>query len=275
PKERHLRRNMFLQGWSAKKRAAKDIPAELRGMMAVAEKYHLQANALAPSRNILRAMPMWDHVRANKSALRQACNSSIQTVQCLKANHGLLTVGEFADLAELWSDGAHESLDDLCECGICKAVRDASGCVCPMSCMSRANRIINALPARWDPRGVLPEDYEDNVSEVGPVEGDKMEFDRRVTTRGTISNVLRIFTDGTPPCGDRMDVSVNETASELVVATMGSVWQEGNSEPAAGAGIFVSNDHPLNRSIRLPASLNPTGLSGGLAVTLLAALNAD
>ncbi|TBU53794.1 hypothetical protein BD310DRAFT_785919, partial [Dichomitus squalens] len=275
PRERQLRLNMFLQSWNAKKRAAKNIPNELRAMIAVADKYNLQVNALAPSRHIMRAMPMWDHVRAKKPALNQACISSIGTVQCIKENHGLLTVGDFCDLAELKADVSHTLEDDRCECEICTSMRDVLGCRCPMSCMSRATKFLDALPTRWDPRGAHPEDYEEIPPEDDPVDDESLEFDRRVTTQGTLSKVFRIFTDGDEPCGDRVNIALDESVGSLSIATEGACWTNESKDVRVGAGIYVAENHPLNGSMSVPASLGKSRQAGILTASLAAMERAD
>ncbi|TBU38681.1 hypothetical protein BD309DRAFT_812244, partial [Dichomitus squalens] len=275
PRDRQLRLNMFLQGWNAKKRAAKNIPNELRAMMAVADKYNLQVNAIAPSRLIMRAMPMWDHVRANKSALNQACISSIGTVQCIKDNHGLLTVGDFCDLAELKVDVSHTSEDDRCECEICTSMREVVGCRCPMSCMTRATKFLDALPTRWDPRGVLPEDCERIAPDDDPIDDNALEFDRRATTQGNLSNVFRIFTDGNEPCGERVNVALDESAGSLSIATEGACWTNESKDVCTGAGIYVAENHPLNGLIRVPANLGQSRQAGVLTASLVAVEKAN
>ncbi|TBU26611.1 hypothetical protein BD311DRAFT_621189, partial [Dichomitus squalens] len=87
----------------------------------------------------------------------------------------------------------HERMNDECECTVCMAIEDEVGCPHPMSCMVRAKTILDTLPPRWDPRGHLPEDYEDNVPEDDPIEEGASEFDRRITTHGSVRELFRIF----------------------------------------------------------------------------------
>ncbi|KAJ3724919.1 hypothetical protein DFJ43DRAFT_965801, partial [Lentinula guzmanii] len=61
-------------------------------------------------------------------------------------------------------------------------------------CMNRAKQLLVTLPQKWNPCSVLPEDFE-------PQEGETPRrregtFDPRITTKGTLSDAFRIFTDG-------------------------------------------------------------------------------
>ncbi|EJF63490.1 hypothetical protein DICSQDRAFT_21799, partial [Dichomitus squalens LYAD-421 SS1] len=67
------------------------------------------------------------------------------------------------------------------------------GCLHPISCMTRAATVLDALPARWDPRGTLPEDYENNVPDDESEDENVIEIDRKITTYGSLGDVLRVF----------------------------------------------------------------------------------
>ncbi|KAG7451418.1 uncharacterized protein BT62DRAFT_927124 [Guyanagaster necrorhizus] len=56
--------------------------------------------------------------------------------------------------------------------------------------MLRAKDLLDTLPSKWDPRFMLPEDYEEAPKEI---EGG-FEFDRRITTYGSVAAIFQIFT---------------------------------------------------------------------------------
>ncbi|EJF60678.1 hypothetical protein DICSQDRAFT_62192, partial [Dichomitus squalens LYAD-421 SS1] len=91
------------------------------------------------------------------------------------------------------SSTPHEPEDDACECSVCVTIREESGCTHPISCMKRATRILDTLSPRWDPRGTLLEDYEDNESDEDQMENGEIDLKNKVTTHGTISEIFRIF----------------------------------------------------------------------------------
>ena len=121
-----------------------------------------------------------------------------------------------------------------------------------------------------------PEDYKDPVDlepPAPPVEG-AVWFDRRVTVRGHLGDAFRIFTGPDPVCTDRLDLRVSEAGGTLTVATNGSCIRNGETNAVAGAGIYVADEHPMNRSIRLPESLDQSNQTGETVATLIATTSA-
>ncbi|TFK84438.1 RnaseH-domain-containing protein [Polyporus arcularius HHB13444] len=63
---------------------------------------------------------------------------------------------------------------------------------------------------------------------------------------------------------------MSEDGSTLTIATDGSCIHNGERNAQAGAGIFVTNAHVLNQSIRVPGTIDQTNQTGEIAATLLA-----
>ncbi|EIN10797.1 hypothetical protein PUNSTDRAFT_63914, partial [Punctularia strigosozonata HHB-11173 SS5] len=82
-----------------------------------------------------------------------------------------------------------------CKCTTCKTMRE-TGCLNPHKCYVKAEELLDTLPPKWNPRGVKPEDYEPGeIIEQNP--DDSLNFDHRLTTRGNLREIFRIFTEGT------------------------------------------------------------------------------
>ncbi|TBU21222.1 hypothetical protein BD311DRAFT_679005, partial [Dichomitus squalens] len=275
PEEKSMRVNTFLQSWSPRQKAARDIPMELKAIIAVAKKHNLVVNALAPSRGIMKSMPMWGHTKADKRGLRKASKNDSLTVRCLKTKHRLVSVGDFVDFAGLEDKPEHVSMSDECECIICNEIETNFGCLHPISCMRRAGTVLDTLPPRWDPRGVLPEDYENNAPEDEPMDEDAIEIDRRITTHGSLSNVFRIFADDDEFCGERLNSNIEESDWPVTITTSAIGQKDSNSPQVIGAGVYVSEGNSLNSSIRLPMERKPTVQSGELSATLIATATAN
>ncbi|TFK80662.1 ribonuclease H-like protein [Polyporus arcularius HHB13444] len=58
------------------------------------------------------------------------------------------------------------------------------------------------------------------------------------------------------------------------MATDGSCFKNGERDAKAGAGIFVKEHHPLNRSFRLPENIEQSNQTGEITATLLATMTA-
>lgn len=90
---------------------------------------------------------------------------------------------------------------------------------------------MDALPAKWDPRGEHPEDYEEAQMSERLTEEIKNAriFDRTVTTRGTLASIFRIFTSTEPTCNERLNMKLAEgDVCELIIATDGSCIKTGS-----------------------------------------------
>ncbi|KAJ3743618.1 hypothetical protein DFH05DRAFT_1373762, partial [Lentinula detonsa] len=88
-------------------------------------------------------------------------------------------------------------------------------------------------------------------------------FENRVTTKGTLADAFRIFTEGTttnnlPDPHPQRD----EDIDEVIIYTDGSCTNNGNDNAKAGAGIFCPSNEDLNRAIRLPNEIPQTNQSG-------------
>ncbi len=273
PRQAGLRINPFLQKWKPR---VHGLPDALDGMMKVARKYGVRLEGLAFSRNILRAMPMWDHAYADRSALGRLIVPS-KLLTCLQSKHSACTVGEFEILASILNDATHRTIR-TCKCTGCTRTRSATGCNNPHQCAKRAKNMLGTLPGKWNPLERQPEDnercdWEELVQEQ--LSTDLVPFDRRVTTHGNLGHALRIFTAPTQVSNGLLTNDLNENGMAMTVATDGSCLNNGERNAQAGAGVFVELGHESNANFRLPANLEQSNQTAEITATLLAAQTAD
>lgn len=80
---------------------------------------------------------------------------------------------------------------------------------------------------------------------------------------GHLSEVFQIFTKGEKLNAlPRLLLSSNVTAETLSLATDGSCTNNRDADAVAGAGVFYSENNPLNMSIRVPPDLSQTNQTG-------------
>ncbi len=272
PRIASLRLNPFLQRWKPR---AHGLPPMLSAMMSVARKYGVRLEGLAFSRELLRSMPLWDHAHADRIALGRLTVPS-RLLSCLQDAHRARTVGDFMTLAQ-HIDGPEHRPRANCACSGCTLVRTTTGCESPHACCTRARDMIGTLPGKWNPYTPQPEDVEDRLMEELRLEGlpeRLVPFDRRVTTRGNVGNAFRVFTGPEPTSQDVLDIGIDEDGATMTIATDGSCYHNGEQDARAGAGLFVADGHALNRSFRVPVSLDQSNQTGELMATLLATMAA-
>ncbi len=273
PRLAELRHNPFLQKWKPKLRG---LPDELKCMLSVAKKYGVRLEGLAFSRTILSAMPMWDHIYADKIKLgRLSVPSKLLT--CLQQAHKARTVADFMRLAEILGGNSHRPRLS-CGCEGCTRLRTTEGCLNPHLCCLRARAMLDTLPSKWDPRRRQPEDYEDRQMDelrANLPSSELIPFDRTITTHGDLGHAFRIFTDGESASNCETPMVLDEASAVITVATDGSCINNGEKNAQAGAGIFVAEGHRLNESFRLPEGVEQTNQTGEVVATLLATIRTD
>ncbi len=268
PRDISLRVNPFLQKWKPR---ARGLPEELCGMMSVAKKYGLRLEGLALSKAIVRSMPMWNHIYADRVKLGQLSKPS-KVLNCLQTVHKAMTVGDFADLAIVLRNETHQR-KRACICQGCRRLKMTTTCADPHKCCTRAKEMVSMLPDKWNPEARRPEDYErqvmSNLRDEGLSEG-VVAFDRRITTEGDLGQALRIFTDDEPVCNEGVEMELDEDGARLTLATDGSCLHNGEGNARAGVGVFCETDLERNVSLRLPENLEQSNQTAEIAATLVA-----
>ncbi|KAI9061457.1 hypothetical protein FKP32DRAFT_1541828, partial [Trametes sanguinea] len=273
--ESNLRLSPFMQHWKPKMQGLQE---DLKAMLKVAAKYGLRMEGLAIERSILRALPMWDAVKADPKELRRLAGKS-RVVRCLAVNHEAKTVGDFERIASVLEDVGHGK-KSACVCKGCERMIAEERCASPGACAARAKAFLDLLPARWDPRGDHLEDQvKDAPEELEGRDDGKRKFDKHIITRGSTADVFRIFTDereSVCPESEERILTANSGGQErMIIATDGSCFRNGEEGAVAGAGIYIQGREEDSVAVRLPAEWNQTNQTGEIAAVLWAATNLD
>ncbi|KAF7325922.1 hypothetical protein MKEN_00443000 [Mycena kentingensis (nom. inval.)] len=129
-----------------------------------------------------------------------------------------------------------------------------------------------ALPAKWNPLLQQPEDYEappENAEE----EGQGAPFDRRVTAKGTLVDMFRIFADD-EPASEAPEMHLNPTpAAPMNMIILGRAHRQ-NSDDAQAAVAIMRTDTEAILPIRLPSEFEPSAHAAELLGILRAACEA-
>ncbi len=265
-----LRSNPLLQHWWPKLSA---LPQYLQRMLRTSAKYGLRLEGIAFSREILRRMPMWYHDQLELQVAKQLARTS-QVVSCLIDRHSLRTVGDFEAFVLNFHAPGHLHRAS-CTCAGCEFARLGVGCPRPHVCVERAVQFLDALPPKWDPRGQHPVDYEGQLHEILEATGRELGeglvlFNRRVTTKGSLGDAFRVFTDG-EICNRLPNMEASTHGDNIcVLATDGSCIRNGRADAQAGAGVFCATDATLCVSIRLPMQMLQSNQTGEAVATLTA-----
>ncbi|KAJ6539601.1 hypothetical protein B0H19DRAFT_869037, partial [Mycena capillaripes] len=250
-----MRMNAYLQSWFPKTSAA-SIGKDLAGMIKVGRKYGLEMDAMAVSREIQNAMPIWYHRKSY--ADRSVYNQDVEVVQCLRNNHKIRLVRDAVALGKKKDAPRHRPVW-YCRCSACRITRVITLCKNPHECYCKARELLDALEEKWDPREPQPEDYEDNQLPREGQEEETVGFDPRITTHGTIADTFRIFTNESPwnlrtmAPDSRHHADANE--EKITVYTDGSAIDNRQDNAKAGAEIYFGESDPRNRSIRIPEGI--------------------
>ncbi|KAJ7158271.1 ribonuclease H-like protein [Mycena crocata] len=90
------------------------------------------------------------------------------------------------------------------------------------------------------------------------------EFDRNITTRGTVADTFRIFTKQSRRNLRHRAPSRRPglATPEVTVYTDGSALHNGRGNAQAGAGVYFGEDDPRNKDIRIPAEVGRSNNDG-------------
>ncbi|KAF8160577.1 hypothetical protein K438DRAFT_1479563, partial [Mycena galopus ATCC 62051] len=265
-----VRINPFLQSWKTSSGANSKVKPELKSLLDTARSFQVRPEGLAFSKEIIRQMPIFFHREADPAIRRM--NSSRASI-CLRDRHRMRLVGDAEKIALGKRVHAHQN-NANCNCDNCEACRDELGCADPNGCYKRAEQLLDQLPCKWDPRKRQPEDYElpeDNEAD----DNGWIVFDRRVTVTGNLAEIFRIFTEGEGHCSKlpghlaRRSKLVMRISANIATAT------GGGPNARAGSGVFYKEDHPKNRTTRLPETVEQSSQTAEMVAVLEAASGAD
>ena len=245
----NLKMNIFLQSWQT---CNTKLPDDLKYMLKVANKYKVQLEGRAFSRDIIRQMPIWYHSESRD--IRKMYHS--RESECLRENHHVRIVHDVELLARNLQTHNHKPRSN-CGCSKCRHIRLNTQCPNPHKCFLKAQTLLGKLPEKWNPINELPEDYE-NVEPPLYDDTSLRPFNSKITQYGTLSDAFRVFTEG-KKCYKIPVLRWNEdyrNTPYIKVFTDGSCVNNGDRNASAGSGIYVSENSIYNRSIKIPSELS-------------------
>ncbi|KAJ7142127.1 hypothetical protein C8R43DRAFT_954469 [Mycena crocata] len=265
-----MRLNAYLQSWSPKT-SAKSVGKDLSGMIKIGKTYGVDMDVMEVSRDIQGDMPVWYHRKS--LAGRSLYNNGVEVVTCLQENHKISVVRDAAALGRKRDAPGHRPLK-RCRCDTCRQTRIETGCQNPHQCYSRARSLLDALHAKWDPLKPQPEDYEEEQTPREGLGPETVDFDSRITTRGSVADTFRIFTKGSRR---NLRGIVPQTKHDpvhdygtLVAYTDGSAVNNGKENARVGAGVYFGEGDPRNTSIGVPNKVGRSNNTGEMAAINIA-----
>ncbi|KAJ7733236.1 hypothetical protein DFH07DRAFT_754988 [Mycena maculata] len=142
----------------------RDPPALHKDLVKCVNKYGMSFEAVCPSTQIKKEMPLWYHPGADHRK-RQLNNG--EKADCMQKNHSVQTVGDGLNLTRRLDDPEHENLDS-CECNDCEEDRTVYDCENPHSCAAAAASRLRQILPEWLPtpgadETPVPEDDTDRL----------------------------------------------------------------------------------------------------------------
>jgi ribonuclease HI len=248
-------------------------------MLEAAKKYNVRLEGIQLANEVLIAMPIWLHAKANNIARRLA---TCTTAKCLIERHHIRTVEDTIHLAKLSEnfDEEKHTHSTECECEACMDIEITTGCMSPVLCVRLAQLMIKTLPPKW-----TPSDNPTNNSKIMPTKENEAEaerileeedqlapqkeeswtpFDRELITAKNLTDAFRVFTVGDEH-NDAVELRQPQTKRELLmIGTDGSCTRNGEADAQAGAGIFADTNSNYNKAIRVPLDETQSNQTGEL-----------
>ena len=163
-----------------------------------------------------------------------------------------------------------------CKCRGCETDR-LNGCKDPHKCLSVAEAIVLKLAQRFNPTARTRKDgltlthrqLEKNAR-ANVENGDELIFNPSVTTRNNLSNAFRIFTPRLDTSSSALHPPCDIDSAPLTIFTDGSCLHNGQHNAVSGVGVWLVDNHPLNRAIWVPGheQSNQTGELAAIVVAL-------
>lgn len=173
-----------------------------------------------------------------------------------------------------------------CSCSSCSKDR-TKGCANPQKCAQTANTILHRIAPKFNTKTKPKKDglslthrrREKNQQAHERRQGEIL-FDPSTTVRSCLSDCFRIFTD--PNCNSLTPAhrlhsqarGLNLLNEKLTIYTDGSFLENGKHDARCGSGIWIAEDHPQNRAIRIPGEKQSNQIAE-LSAILVALQNTD
>ncbi|THU92328.1 hypothetical protein K435DRAFT_672306 [Dendrothele bispora CBS 962.96] len=145
------------------------------------------------------------------------------------------------------------------------------GCTTPHICAEQAGKLLDTLQPAWNPN--LPDDTNIDKRQLPETDNDTKIF-KKPTPITNFSDGFRVFTklDNRTPGQSRTPAPTLAQANGLhetvTVSTDGACFNNGETNAAAGCGIWYGHDDPRNLSLRLPQNITQSNQSGEIVALL-------
>ncbi len=188
---REKKQSVFLQSW--KTLTGPKSPKTIKKLFKTAKKFNACLEGLAFNPSITSEMPIWYHKKADPRIQSMIKN---EASKCLIKNHKAIKVNEIEKLAESLQNINH-TVDPNCLCENCIENGDAKQCGNPHHCYEQAEKLIQLLPSKWNPRIKPPSDQNiivDNTNDPNKLK--RQYFSRDYIIDGSLADAFRIFVEG-------------------------------------------------------------------------------
>jgi ribonuclease HI len=268
----------FLTSWDppTQGKRVNRLPNTIINLMKTTRKYNVSFAPIKLSDSLKAQLPAWLHLGAPPKTYHKTKN------KCLQTNHRVNSVKDLKETSNrLTNTDIHQTIAS-CACDECVENRLA-GCKNPDKCARVARQILDNLTPLFNPNTSPLKDnltlthrrLEKNSRSRTQRDGEIL-FDPSITTKNHISECFRIFVDPerliqipayrlrTPTTGRGVETE------PITVYTDGSCKDNGKYNATCGSGIWVSEDNPVNKVIRVPGDKqsNQIGELAAVLVTL-------
>jgi ribonuclease HI/exonuclease III len=268
---------VFLQTWRPSIHHMSKLPADLKLMVKTATDCNLRFEGRAIANTVQCEMPIWYHI-GGTDALTKYMN--IGASKCLRNKHKVMTVGDTLRIAT--RNGTNHVPQQKCGCQECRIDRIQLKCKNPKLCIARAQRLLNCLQPKWDPRineiqdGLTLTAEQLCQNKKALKENEEIIFNPDVHIRD-IESGFRIFTDNSSQSNMPATRFPRPTVDTPPVTgyTDGSFSYNPDGSPCAGAGVWFGIDHPDNLSLRLSNEPYPSNQTAEIDAMIALLINSD
>ncbi|KAG0691460.1 hypothetical protein DFH29DRAFT_819613 [Suillus ampliporus] len=249
-------------------------------LIKMAKKHKVSLAPLKLSEQLKNSLPAWLHPGAPPRTYHGTKD------KCLQQTHNVKLIKDLREIAErLKNTNTHKNTAS-CPCYTCVDNR-LLGCKNPDKCAKNAKRILDNLNPTFNPNTSPKKDgltlthrrLEKNARMRKQQNGEII-FDPSITNKTQLSGSLRIFTNPDriiqiPAYRLRIPITDHgQNKPQLTMYTDGSCTNNGKQNVSCGGGIWIEDNHQLNKTIKVPGNTHSNQI-GELTAVLLALQSAD
>ena len=263
------------------RRDGKQVPRPVVALLKSAKKNNLTFTPRKLSKSLKRQMPAWFHIGVPPKQYHKRQTACLREKHKVKVMRDLVRIGRRLNQ----HDNSHQP-NQQCICRPCRENR-AIGCQNPHRCALAAKNIVGNLHNKFNP---WEQTRKDNLTlthhrrgknqRANIARGDEILFDPTITARGTLDECFRVLTNLTDTPTEpalRLQnprLEQGQHIEPIMAYTDGSCIKNGKLDVESGSGVWFGDNHPLNRAIKVPGTLQ-TNQTGKIAAIVVALQTAD